>query len=194
MKKLTKDVNVRLLCCHKTPKRKRKDTHISTVTMWADECVNRPGCGDHFTRHTNNALAAKPCSPPYQATPSHSCLVGDHGSGAKSPLRSLIPQECGASNHLLIPDPLGLTLGHRGFPCDLHPSVSPSSTFVPYADILRGSEYIKGNTATLPSLVWRTPAPLPFLCHRLSSSLSGDGERKGAAWECPLWGGQWDPA
>lgn len=96
----------------------------------------------------------KPCSPPYQAPPSHCCLVGGHGSGAKSPLRSLIPQECGASNHLLIPDPLGLTLGHRGFPCDLHPSVSPSSTFVPYADILRGSEYIKGNTATLPSLVF----------------------------------------
>lgn len=70
------------------------------------------------------------------------------------PLRSLIPPERGTSNHLLIPDPPGLTLGHRGFPCDPHPSVSPSSTFVPYADILRGSEYIKGNTATFPSLVF----------------------------------------
>lgn len=96
----------------------------------------------------------KPCSPPYQAPPSHCCLVGDPGSGAKSLLRSLIPLECGASNHLLIPDPLGLTLGHRGFPCDPHPSVSPSLTFAPYADILRGSEYIKQNTATFPSLVF----------------------------------------
>ena len=72
------------------------------------------------------------------------------------------PPKCGASNHLLIPDPLGLTLGHRGFPCDLHPSVSPSSTFVPYADILSGSEYIKGNTATLPILFEELLLPYHF--------------------------------
>lgn len=102
-------------------------------------------------------------------------LLGTPGIGAMVSLRSLVPSGCGASDYLPILSPLGLPLGHKGFLCDLYPSISPSLTFVPY--ILRGNEYLRGNMENFPSFAFEDTLSFHFSATRPPSQPSGD--RKG---------------
>lgn len=107
---------------------------------------------------------------------------------ARSPLGSLVLPGCGTSNHFPILCLLGLSLGHRGFFCNPHLSVSSSLTFVPYADILRGNKYIKGNMKIFPFFVFRDPV-LSFLPPNHPLGPLGMEREKGCSLECLLWGG-----
>lgn len=112
---------------------------------------------------------------------------------ARSPLGSLVLPGCGTSNHFPILCLLGLSLDHRGFFCNPHLSVSSSLTFVPYADILRGNKYIKGNMKIFPFFVFRDPV-LSFLPPNHPLGPLGMEREKGCSLECLLWGGLWSQA